>query len=106
MTEMQEQVADFVARYGLDTPLPYRLLDLVSELGELTKELLKATEYGNRPMEPASLPPAWEDELGDVLFSLICTANATGVNLDDALTAALTKYRKRLDARGGAGSGK
>lgn len=42
-TEIQERIAEFVERYGLTAPTPYHVLDLVSEVGELSKEILKAT---------------------------------------------------------------
>ena len=106
MTGMQKQVAEFVAQHNLEAPLPYRLLDLTSELGEVAKELLAATDYGKRPLPAGSVTPNWEAELGDVLFSLICVANATAVDLESALAATLEKYRQRLAARGDPGSGK
>ena len=100
--EMQMRVADFVARYGLDTVVAYRVLDLVSEVGELSKEVLQATDYGNSRFQPGE---NWEEELGDVLFSLICVANSTGVDLKQALSKVLEKYRERIESRQDAGSG-
>lgn len=38
---MQTKVEQFVGQYGLETPLEHRLLDLLSELGEVAKEVLK-----------------------------------------------------------------
>jgi len=43
--------------------------------------------------------------LGDVLFSLICIANNTEINLEIALNKALNKYRKRFNEKGDVGSG-
>ena len=104
--EMQKQIAEFVERHELNTGITYRLLDLVSEIGEVSKELLKATEYGQSEFRPGETHEKWEEELGDVLFSLICVANATGVDLEQALMKVLTKYRKRLESKGDAGSGR
>lgn len=39
--------------------------------------------------------------MGDVFFSLICAANATGVDLEEALRKALAKYRARIAAGSG-----
>jgi NTP pyrophosphatase (non-canonical NTP hydrolase) len=38
--------------------------------------------------------------LGDVVFSLICIANSTGVDLEAAVVAALKKYELRVAAAG------
>ncbi|MFN4218524.1 MAG: MazG nucleotide pyrophosphohydrolase domain-containing protein [Candidatus Bipolaricaulia bacterium] len=46
----------------------------------------------------------WTSELGDAFFSLICIANSTNVNLEDALQQALRKYEQRLVRKGGADS--
>ncbi len=101
--EMQKRVAGFVELHGLDTGVVYRVLDLVSEIGELSKEILNATDYGNSGFQPGE---NWEEELGDVLFSLICVANSTGIDLEQALSEVLEKYRKRIESKRDAGSGR
>ena len=103
---MQKQVSDFVDQHDLATGIEYRLLDLVSELGEVAKELLKATEYGHTNLQSDNLPDSWAEEMGDLLFSLICVANATGVNLECSLARVLSKYEKRLEFGKDAGSGR
>ena len=101
--EFQRAVIDFVSEHGIEAPIHVRLLDLSSEVGELSKEYLKITGYGRGPFEePAD---SWQDEIGDVLFSLVCLANSTGVNLEVALQRSLEKYDERLRHRGDAGSG-
>lgn len=98
----QEQVAEFESRNELEISAQYRLIDLASEVGELAKELLKNSEYGNHRFNPTQ---AWMDELGDVFFALISLANSTDVNLLEALNSALAKYRFRLKNQGNVGSG-
>ena len=98
----QESVRSFIASAGLDTPAPGRVLDLVSEVGELAKEAVKATDYGR---ESFRVPDGWEDEVGDVFFSLVCLANETGVDLERALAGALRKYEQRLAKTGQPDSG-
>ncbi|CAN5872431.1 hypothetical protein BH23ACT11_BH23ACT11_27680 [soil metagenome] len=73
LPNLQRAVADFVARHGIEAPVQARLLDLTSEVGELAKEVIEATNYGRERLEP--LPDSW----GDVLFSLVCLANSTDV---------------------------
>ena len=99
----QRTVVDFVAEHQLESPVEARVLDLVSEVGEVAKEVLKAGEYGRQPFQPTE---AWSEELADAFFALICIANSTNVNLDTALIEALDKYTQRLALKGEAGSGR
>jgi NTP pyrophosphatase (non-canonical NTP hydrolase) len=102
LPEMQQQIATFVQKHDLDTSVTTRVLDLVSEVGEVAKEVLKGNDYGKREFSPT---PEWSSELADALFSLICIANSTDVDLDIALNSVLQKYEKRLIESGDAGSG-
>ncbi len=97
----QAQTAQFVKTHQLKIPVGDRLLDLVSEIGEIAKEVLSATGYGQRHFRPG---PNWELELGDAFFSLICIANSTDVDLISALRKALQKYETRLNEHGDAQS--
>jgi NTP pyrophosphatase (non-canonical NTP hydrolase) len=99
----QTLVARFVAQHNLSADLETRLLDLLSEMGEVAKEALKSTNYGQNPFLPSE---EWENELGDLFFSLICIANSTGVDLDTALEKALDKYSQRLEDTDTPSSGK
>lgn len=101
--DFQQRVARFVRQHHLASEVPFRVLDLASEVGEIAKEVLKASEYGARPFRPGA---NWADELGDALFSLICIANQSGVDLDQALQGALAKYQARLDRSGVPDSGR
>lgn len=101
MTDWQRRVGEFVAGRRLDADLPHRTLDLVSEVGEVAKEVLEGSGYGSAVFRPT---PAWAEELGDVLFALACVANLTGVDLNQVLDSAVRKYERRLADRGDAGS--
>ncbi|MBI5148810.1 nucleotide pyrophosphohydrolase [Candidatus Pacearchaeota archaeon] len=100
MRKIQEKIKKFIATNNLKHKPEMHMLDLVSEVGEISKELLKMTDYGNRSIkfnEEISL------ELGDALFSLIALANSLNVDLETALDMVLKKYEKRL-AKGSASS--
>ena len=99
----QQVVAEFVAAHHLDASPEIRVLDLVSEVGELAKEVLKGSAYGQQQFRSTE---EWAVELADCFFSLICLANGTGVDLDAALAAVLAKYQRRLRQTGEAGSGR
>lgn len=100
VSDAQERVARFVAANDLDAPPAYRLLDAVSELGELAKELNESTNYGGVPDRAAVA----DDELGDALFALLAVADAVDTDAAAALDTAMEKYKQRLDERGSAGS--
>lgn len=102
MTNFQNTVARFVEAHQLEIAVPARVFDLISEVGEIAKEMLKATRYGREPFQPTR---EWASELGDAFFSLICIANSTGINLEEALQQALQKYEQRLARKGDVGSG-
>ena len=102
ITTAQARVAQFVKEHHLETKVEARLLDLVSEVGELSKEALKSSTYGNDKFE---VNGDWDAELADAFFSLIALANQTDVDMDKALEKALEKYRQRLENTGDSGSG-
>lgn len=101
LSDFQRQVAEFVRLHDLETDVCHRLLDLVSELGEVAKENLKSSGYGKTAFRKS---PGWDDEMGDVFFSLICVANSTQVDLSTALSQALAKYSRRMQAGKSPGS--
>jgi len=87
---MAKEVVD---RYNLECPIEIRFIDLASEVGELGKELLKSNDYGKKPHKSS---PSIADEIGDVLFSLACIANTLGIDMEEAMAAAVEKYHARF----------
>jgi threonine synthase len=100
-TDWQQRVIDFIRRYRLRHDPSVHALDLVSEVGEVAKEVLLATDYGQRSPQ---FRPELTEELGDAFYSLLALTDACGVDADSALNAALKKYEHRLAERGNAGS--
>lgn len=101
MTNWQRRVADFARCHDLRHDPAIHTLDLVSEVGEVAKEVLLSTDYGRRALQ---FRPRLVDELGDALYSLLMLAEACGVDAGGALDATLEKYERRLTERGIAGS--
>ena len=101
MTNWQRRVADFARCRDLLHDSATHALDLVSEVGEVVKEVLLSTDYGRRALQSR---PRLVDELGDALYSLLILAEACGVDAGGALDATLEKYERRLTERGVAGS--
>ncbi len=100
MKEIQKRIKDFCEANNLKSPPEHRLLDTMSELGEVAKEILKMTDYGRKPM---AFREEVKSELGDVLYSLVTVANSFDVDLEEAVEIVLKKYEQRLK-KGGAGS--
>jgi len=66
---------------------------LMEEVGEVAR--IMARKYGEQSFKPGESEINLADELADVLFVLICLANQTGVNLEEALQKNLEKKNLR-----------
>jgi len=66
---------------------------LMEEVGEVAR--IMARKYGEQSFKPGESDINLADEFADVLFVLICLANQTGVNLDEALRNNLEKKNLR-----------
>ena len=97
----QARVADFVESHDLETPVAYRLLDAVAELGEVAAEVCASTDYGAEP-DAACVPV---DELGDAVFALLALCEELDVEAAEALETSLAKYEARIEETGDADSG-
>ncbi len=98
----QREIARFAARHGVRNEVSVRLIDLISELGEVSKAYLLATGYGQEPFQADA---SWEEEMGDLLFALLLLAEESGIELEAALRRVLAKYEGRARDQGGIGSG-
>lgn len=70
---------------------------LVEETGELARILNHL--YGEKPKKASELNQELEEEIGDVVYTLICLANSTGVDIDEATKRSLDKVAKRDKGR-------
>jgi NTP pyrophosphatase (non-canonical NTP hydrolase) len=70
---------------------------LMEEVGEVAR--IMARRYGEQSEKESDKQIKLEDELADVLFVLICIANQTGINLEDALKKNLGKKTDRDSTR-------
>lgn len=97
----QQQAVHFAQQHQLQHTASAHALDVMSELGEVAKELLKATQYGE---ESAQFRPEIVEEIGDLLYSLCLLAEAAGVDLEMAFQKTLKKYERRWQSQGHIGS--
>ena len=100
MWEKQRKVEKFFEKNSLGGNTAFRLLDLVSEIGEIAKDATKSAEYG----EKTENLEVKEDELGDALFSLLAVANDLDIDIEEALEQSITKYNERIQEKGDPGS--
>jgi NTP pyrophosphatase (non-canonical NTP hydrolase) len=66
---------------------------LTEEVGEVARII--ARKYGEQSFKDSDKNKDLVDELADVLFVLICLANQTGVNLEEALQKNIDKKTNR-----------
>ena len=92
MQDIQEKVQKFCDENNLNTSPQSRLIDTVSELGEVAKELLVGSDYGKKSFQQNE---KIELEIGDVVFSIIALSNSLDINIEDALQKVLKKYEQR-----------
>lgn len=100
MRKKQEKVAKFMKENDLGGTTPFRLLDLVSEIGEVASDATKSSDYGESPEELE----VKKDEIGDVLFSILAFAEDLEIDAEEALESSLEKYRSRIEKGGDPGS--
>lgn len=94
---LHDKVSEFNTEYGIKHHPIIRVLDLVSELGELSKEFLKDTDYEIGEIQTSH---DIELEVGDIYYSLISLANEMDLNLENCLNLALEKYTRRFELNG------
>jgi NTP pyrophosphatase (non-canonical NTP hydrolase) len=66
---------------------------LTEEVGEVAR--IMARRYGEQSEKESDKNKDLGDEMADVLFVLICLANQTGINLEEALKQNLLKKTER-----------
>ena len=98
ISDAQKQIDDWIKKYGVRyfNELTNTAI-LMEEVGEVAR--IMARRFGEQSEKESDKQNDLEDELADVLFVLICIANQTGVNLEDALQKNLIKKTNRDSSR-------
>ena len=98
LKEAQEKVDQWIKKYGV------RYFDeltntaiLMEEVGEVAR--IMARSYGEQSSKKSDEESSLSNELTDVLFVLICIANQTGVDLEQAFEKNMEKKTKRDHSR-------
>lgn len=92
--EAQQTVDNWIKQYGVRyfNELTNTAI-LMEEVGEVAR--IMARRYGEQSEKESDKQKKLNDELADVLFVLICIANQTGINLEEALQRNLDKKTNR-----------
>ena len=98
ISEAQTQIDQWIKTYGV------RYFNELTNMAILTEEVgevarIIARRYGEQSEKESDKNKDLGDELADVLFVLICLANQTGVNLEEALKNNLDKKTQRDGTR-------
>jgi NTP pyrophosphatase (non-canonical NTP hydrolase) len=94
ISEAQRQVDDWIKTVGV------RYFNELTNMAMLTEEVgevarIIARRYGEQSEKESDKNKDLGDEMADVLFVLICLANQTGINLEEALKQNLLKKTER-----------
>jgi len=65
----------------------------MEEVGELAR--LVNHEFGPKKKKDTEAPQDFEDEIGDVIYTLICFANINNIDLDKAIKRSFNKVMNR-----------
>ncbi|MDR7313946.1 nucleotide pyrophosphohydrolase [Brevibacillus nitrificans] len=94
MQEMQQEVDQYISQFkeGYFSPLSM-MARMTEEVGELAREINHF--YGEKPKKSDEGEKTVEEELGDVLFIVICFANSLGIDLQEAFDRIMHKFNTR-----------
>ena len=98
IAEAQKIIDDWIKKYGVRyfNELTNTVI-LMEEVGEVAR--IVARRYGEQSEKESDRNKDLADELADVLFVLMCIANQTNINLEDALKKNLDKKTNRDSTR-------
>jgi len=96
--EAQQEVDQWILKYGVRyfNELT-NMAVLTEEVGELARIISR--EYGEQSYKETDKKKSLADELADILFVVICIANQTGTNLQEAFNTSLEKKTQRDSQR-------
>ncbi|WP_195892856.1 nucleotide pyrophosphohydrolase [Bacillus massiliigorillae] len=94
MKNMQDEVDQYIGQFkeGYFSPLAM-LARMTEELGELSREVNHY--YGEKPKKATEDEKEIKEELGDMLFVLICFANSLNIDLEEAHDLVMKKFQTR-----------
>lgn len=87
---IQKQVDDWVQQYKVTYWNPHEItVRLSEEVGELAREVNH--RWGPKKKKPTEDLKEVGDEMGDIIFTIICMANSLGIDLNESFSRAMDK---------------
>ena len=94
ISEAQHKIDEWINKYGV------RYFNELTNMAILTEEVgevarIISRRFGEQSEKESDKNIDLADELADVLFVILCLANQTGINLEEALKKNIEKKTKR-----------
>lgn len=94
MKNSQKEVDDWIKAHGV------RYFNELTNMAQLTEEVgevarIIARRYGEQSEKESDKDKDLGEELADVMFVVLCMANQTGINLQEAFDKKMDKKTKR-----------
>ena len=90
MNQYQKQVDEWVNQHKIGYFKPLEIMArLTEEIGELARELNH--RYGPKIKKSTEETKEIEDEIGDVIFTLICLSNSLNLDVDRGFKSVMDK---------------
>jgi NTP pyrophosphatase (non-canonical NTP hydrolase) len=91
---LQNEVNDYIGQFKEGYFPPFEMLARMSEeLGELAREVQQV--YGLKKKKESEAQKSMVEELGDLLFVLICFANSQNIDMQQAHDHVMDKFKSR-----------
>ncbi|OCA90913.1 nucleotide pyrophosphohydrolase [Bacillus sp. FJAT-27225] len=92
--QLQKEVDEYIGQFkeGYFSPLALTAR-LTEELGELAREINHY--YGEKPKKATEETKTVNEEIGDLLFVMICLANSLNIDLQESHDMVMEKFRTR-----------
>lgn len=90
LKDAQKEVGDWIEQHKIGYWSPHEIMArLMEEVGELAREVNHL--YGPKKKKKAEETKELGDEIGDVIFTLICLANSKDIDLDEVFKGVMDK---------------
>jgi len=90
---IQNKIDEFIKNQGGYWPPLSMLSAVFEEIGELAREINNLE--GFKPKKTSEKKHNLGEEMGDILFALICLANYYNIDLNEKINQSIEKYQKR-----------
>src|SRR3989344_3450612 len=94
MKDYQRQVDEWISQYKLGYFKPLEILArLTEEVGEVARELNH--RFGPKKKKATEVSANLDEELADVIYTVVCLANSLNIDLDKAFRKVMKKLYSR-----------